>query len=111
TVAGEMAVVQPPYNLYALQNLPHENSMLRQCIEAMVTNVEGHGWRLEYIGEEGQEESPEAVAEKAKLNGFLQQPNPDMSFDETRARIRRDLETTGNGFFEAMRDKPLGSVV
>jgi len=102
-VSGELAVIQPPFNINALQNLPRENSMLRQCIEAMVVNTEGHGWRLEYTGPEGQEESPEAVGEKNRLEWFLMNPNPDYSLDETRARLRTDLETTGNAAFEALR--------
>lgn len=111
SVQGELAVIQPPFNLNALQNLPRENSMLLQCIDAMVTNTEGHGWRLEYVGPEGQQDSPEAQAEKRRLTTFLLHPNPDCSFDETRARLRRDLETMGNSAFEALRLPGTGEIV
>ncbi len=103
-LTGELAIVQPPFNFNALNNLPNENSMLRQCIEALVTNVEGHGWRMEYVGPEDQEDSSPALAERRMLEGFLSTTNPDTSFDETRARFRRDLETTGNAFLECARD-------
>lgn len=101
---GELSLVEPPYNFAVLNNLPHENAMLRQCVEAMVTNCEGHGWRLEYVGPEDQEESEAAVAEKQRIEDLLFAANPDMTIDEVRARVRRDLETLGNAYLEVGRD-------
>lgn len=104
TTEGELSLVEPPYNFAVLNNLPHENAMLRQCVEAMVTNCEGHGWRLEYVGPEDQEESAAAVAEKQAIEDLLFSANPDMTIDEVRARVRRDLETLGNAYLEIGRD-------
>jgi capsid portal protein len=54
------ALHEPPYSFYALMRMPQDNSILNQCIDAMVTNIDGHGYRFEYIGEEtdGEESSP-----------------------------------------------------
>lgn len=96
--------IEPPYNFYALMKLPRENSTLGQCIDAMVTNVDGHGYRLEFVGEEGQEDSPAAKAEAETLSNLLDYPNEDYSMQELRDRLRRDYETIGNAYMEVGRD-------
>jgi PBSX family phage portal protein len=101
---GNAQVIEPPYNLAALSRIPRENSMLRQCIDAMVTNVEGHGWRLEYVGPEGGEDTPAALQERADLERLLYYPNPDHNLTEMRERFRRDFETLGNAYLEVSRD-------
>ncbi len=97
-------LIQPPFNFSALLRLPRENNMLNQCIDAMVTNVEGHGWRLEYTGPEDGEESEAAQAEKMVLGSLLKFPNDEGSLQEIRERKRRDLETLGNAYLEVGRD-------
>lgn len=97
-------IIEPPFNFSALLRLPRENNMLRQCIDAMVTNVEGHGWRLEYTGPEGQEESEAAKQEKMTLEGLLEFPNDETTLQEMCERKRNDLETLGNAYFEVGRD-------
>lgn len=99
------SIVDPPFNPHALLRMPTENHMLRQCIDSMVTNTEGHGWRLEYIGPQDQQESEPAKKERARLEAFLQSPNPEHSTTETRERMRRDLETIGDGYLEMGRTK------
>lgn len=102
--------IQPPYSFYALMKLPKDNSVLGQCIDAMVTNVDGHGHRLEFIGEEGKEDSAEAETEKETLENLLDYPNEDYSMQELRDRLRRDYETIGNAYIEVGRDA-LGHIV
>lgn len=101
---GDLALIEPTYSFYSLMKLPTENSMLQQCIAAMVTNIDGHGHRLMYVGPEGQEESSEALAEKQNLENLFNYPNDDYSFQELRTRIRRDYETLGNAYIEVGRD-------
>ncbi len=103
--ASGLQVVEPPYNMGSLLRLPRENNILRQCIDAMVTNIDGHGWRLEYVGPEGQEESPAANDEDTTLDNLLRFPNDDHSLQELRERLRRDIETTGNAYVEIGRDR------
>jgi PBSX family phage portal protein len=103
--AGESHTpIEPDYSFYSLMRMPNENSMLRQCIEAMVTNIDGHGHRLMYIGPEGQEESTVALAEKQQLENLLHYPNDDYGFQEMRERMRRDYETLGMWYAEIGRD-------
>ncbi len=102
--ASGMHIISPPFNFGALLRLPRENNMLRQCIDAMVTNVEGHGWRLEYTGPEEQEESEAAKAEKIMLENLLDFPNDDTTLQELRERVRRDIEILANAFLEVGRD-------
>ena len=124
---------QPPYSFYALMKMPQDNSILSQCIDAMVTNVDGHGYRLEYIGPDdggpqnqdvgssskapigttpgkkkltvGGENSPAALAEKAVFEDLLNFPNDDYTLQELRDRVRRDFETIGNAYIEIGRDQ------
>lgn len=100
----EFQILEPAYSFYALMRLPDENSMLKQCIAAMATNVDGHGHRLEYIGPEGAEDSPAAQAEKVSMEELLDFPNDDYSFQTLRDRLRWDMETLGNAYIEIGRD-------
>lgn len=96
-------IIAPPYNLYALAKLPNNNSILKQCIDVMVTNIESNGYRLEYIGEKEHQETPESKREYNKLKAFIESPNGDYSLTELRERIRQDYETFGNAYVEVLR--------
>lgn len=103
--AGTFRILPPPVNLAALLRMPNDNSILRQCIEAMVINVEGHGWRLEYIGPDGEDQSPEAVKEREDIEMFLPTLHPEHSITELRKRIRWDTETLGFSYIEIGKSK------
>jgi PBSX family phage portal protein len=100
-----LTTMAPTYSPLALMRLPNENSILRQCIDAYVINIESYGSRLEYIGADEEQESVEAKAEHARLTGLLNQPNEEYSLIELRQRVRRDIETFGCGYIEVGRDK------
>lgn len=101
---SELTILKPPFNPHTIRRLPNENNTLRQCIDAMVTNIESNGYRLDYIGEDGKENSKEVLAEKDRLSSFLDMPNGSYSLIEFRERLRRDLETFGYAFAEVSRD-------
>lgn len=103
SVGGGYAVIQPEFNPFELIKLPNRCSILRQCIDSMVTNIGGFGYRLEYVGPPDQEDGKAATAEKQRLEDFLAQPNSDYSFLELRARLRRDRETFGYAYIEVAR--------
>lgn len=94
-----------PYNFNALKLLPSKNSTLRQCIDVMVTNVHGNGYRLEYMGPRDKEQSGASLAEKAKLQAFLDNPNGDYSLTALRERLGDDYYTIGNGYIEIARNR------
>ena len=97
-------IIDPPYNMYALAKLPNNNSVLKQCIDVMVTNIESNGYRLEYTGEKGKEQDREVLAEHNNLKNFLDNPNGDYSLIDLRERLRQDYETFGNSYVEVIRD-------
>ena len=57
-----MRIVTPPLPLDALARLPQESAFLLQCITSMVTNIDGYGWDLEYVGPEEEKPDPKADA-------------------------------------------------
>lgn len=134
-------VIEPPFDLLTLSMLVEHNSELNQCIEAMETNIEGHGHRfisrlVKDITETHEDDAPDENATKpkpaavppaamptqqprvkkattpeqeaaneeyARLNNFFTYCTQE-SFVQFRRRLRRDLETTGNAYFEVIRN-------
>lgn len=106
-----LSIIAPKYNPYALLRMPDECSVLRQCLDAMVTNICSFGYRLEYIGPPDQEDSPGANAEKTRIESLTSQPNGEYSFIELRERVRRDVETFGYAFIEVGRQSAGGEII
>lgn len=104
TAAGTFPIIRPPYNPNILKLLPEENNILSQCIEAYVENIENTGHTFVYVGEEGGEQSKEALNELMRLKDFVEAPNEMYSLTELRKRLRRDRETYGYGFIEVTRN-------
>ncbi len=102
-VYGQGRVIQPPFNYYTLMKMPLENNTLRQCIDAMVTNIDGNGYRLEFIGKEGEESSEEAKKERDLLTAFITNINDEYGFTILRKRSRQDYESIGNRTWEIIR--------
>ena len=105
---GEGSIIQPPYDLTQLAGLLEQSTILPQCIEAMEVNVDGFGYVLEplpWVEKDADGNYPaEAMAEKARLELFFDYCNPVLSYSQIRRRTRRDLEATGNGYWEVIRD-------
>lgn len=109
-VYGDHGILEPPYNLEWLSTRPDESNILPQCIQAMACNIDGFGYTLnlrqpDAIDPDGDGEyPPEVEAEKARINAFFDFCNPNISYDEIRRRTRIDLESTGNAYWEIVRD-------
>jgi PBSX family phage portal protein len=98
-------IIKPPLNPYALSKVVFENSFLIQCVEAMVQNIHGFGYRLEFIGKEQEDEtSPEALKELQWLEELFDRPNPHQSLQELRMRLGWDYFVFGNCYMEVTRD-------
>lgn len=97
-------IIKPPLNPYSLSKLVYENSFLIQCIEAMVQNVHGFGYRLEFLGKGEDETTPEALEELKWMEELFDRPNANMSFQELRARLGWDYYVFGNCYLEITRD-------
>jgi PBSX family phage portal protein len=105
---GEGGVIEPPYDLRVLTLLPEYSNILGQCIDAMETNIDGFGFTLEPAegvtpGPDGKYPS-EVEAERRRIRNFFKYCNPDESFTKIRRKTRRDLETTGNAYWEILRN-------
>jgi PBSX family phage portal protein len=109
--------IEPPFDLLTLATLPENNSELQQCIEAMGTNIEATGHRFvprlqlkktDDGNEPTQELKNASLAENVRLQNFFMYATQE-SFPEFRSKLRTDKETTGNCYFEVVRDNQ-GSV-
>lgn len=99
SIGSGVAIIEPTYKPGTLYALTTQNNILLQCIEAMEVNIDGTGHSIDLI--EGQ---PVNETEKQMLEDFFKNPYPDKSMKAIRRAIRRDIEATGNGYMEIMRN-------
>ena len=103
TVDGRGAdVIHPRYNPIFLQFIAMENNSLLQCVEAMEINIDGTGYSVER--KDGQPLTEEDDEPVASIKDFFDYISPEGSFTTVRRQVRRDLEQTGNGYIEVLRD-------
>lgn len=96
-------LLKPPFDPVRLFRIVENSSILPQCIDAMVLNTDGFGHQFFYVGEEEKEDAPEVLAERDSLTSFFKKVNELESFTTVRKSMRKDLESTGNGYFEIIR--------
>lgn len=117
---GEVSVLPTPFDVRDLERVTQQSSMLPSLIEAMETNVDGTGWDIVPVllkdintelpaAEAGRQEISATARlarekERQELEAFFNEPYPGHSFLTMRRRLRRDLEVTGNGYFEILRN-------
>lgn len=99
-------VVRPPYELYKLFKVVEQSDVLRSCMDAMKSNVEGFGYDFVWVGANSQDQStPQAQAQKEALFNFFDSINESEGYTKIAKRKREDLETYGCACFEAVRSK------
>lgn len=113
-------IIEAPFDLLTLAMLCENSSELNQVVEAMEVNIEAYGHRFvsrlrtsatdksdipdnSKPGEKVPPEVLEAQAENARLVNFFNYCT-DESFISFRRKLRRDLEMTGNAYFEIIRN-------
>jgi len=104
---GRDAIISPPYSPLQLAQMVEISDILQQCISAMATNVDGFGYELirpEFMKEEVTDQK-EAQKEKKRLEGLFDYCNPTENFTILRQKLRVDLESTGNGYIEVVRNR------
>jgi len=95
-------IIQPTYRPIQMSSLTHENNTLFQCVTAMEVNIDGTGYEISRKdGEVHTEQDAETIQ---GLRDFFDEPYPCISFTTMRRYLRRDLESTGNGYLEVIRD-------
>lgn len=100
-ISGYPAVVRPSYDFLQLSALVQANNCLLQAVAAMEVNEAGTGFEFERT--DGKVKTKADEKKIADLRQFFDEPYPDTSFITMRRLIRRDLETTGNGYMEVIR--------
>lgn len=101
-------VLEPPFDLLTLTMLPEHNTEMNQCIEALEINIEGFGFRMAPRVDVAEEGIPAEVKkavnrERVFLANFFNYANFEHSFTAMRRLRRRDMETTGNAYWEVIR--------
>ena len=94
------AVLATPYSIPDLARLFELSNILRQCIEAMNTNIVRFGYRAIPTNPEGTMEG----GEKSMLESFIDSPNTDETLMGIQAKKTTDYEKYGFGFLEVIRD-------
>lgn len=99
TAINGVSIIEPTYKPGVLHALTTQNNILSQCVEAMEVNIDGTGHSIDLIDHEGEDDE----TEKAMLEEFFKEPFPGKSMIEIRRALRRDIESTGNGYMEVIR--------
>lgn len=116
-------LILPPFDMLTLAMLPENSSELGQCIAAMETNIDATGHRFASrlrmddvtptSSKDGEAQGvvtpqmkkllEDSKKEKVFLINFFTYATKE-SFVQFRRRLRKDLETTGNSYFEVIRN-------
>lgn len=97
---GTLSILEPYYKPGDLMAVCQQNNTLLQCIEAMEINIDATGHTIEL-------RDPKASADegqKQTLTDFFDEPFPGKTMSSLRRWLRRDLEQTGNGYLEVIRN-------
>lgn len=101
----DLAIQEPPFAAEKLIALPNINSILKQCVEAMVTNIVGNDWFFEYVGPDDARESKEAMSLLEAYEDLFNSPNTKATGSSFLEALCRDYITLGRGYFEVTRNK------
>lgn len=109
----EKRIVEPPLDLFVLATLPEYNTELEPCLDAMETNIDGFGHRLLCrvdLPTADDATKRDVQAERVKLENFFLYAGMRLSFKDLRRKLRRDLESTGNAYWEVVRSPVTKSI-
>lgn len=101
------SVIEPPFDMLTLAMLEEQNTELTPILETMETNIDGFGHHIQ-----SRVDAKEATtgtnslvrSEFVRLTNFFHYANLRDSFTALRRKLRRDIESTGNGYWEVIRD-------
>lgn len=116
SLAADGKILQPPFDKLVLSMMPENSTELGPLTEAMAQNIDGFGFRFECRVKLDDPECPAelktaALEEQVKMTNFFNTACVDYSFTELRKRTRKDIETTGEGFWEIIRVPATGQIV
>lgn len=93
-------ILMPPIPIKTLCSLVSQNNILSQCVEAMEVNIDGTGYSFVAVNSD----TPIDEVELARAENFFSEPFPGTSFIKIRRKLRRELESCGNGYLEVLRN-------
>ena len=103
----ELTILQPPYDLNMMAQMSNISNMLRRCVDAYATNIDGFGYQLskaDYI--KGLEKEPvEVQTERQRLKLLFDYCNPDQNITQLRQDLTRDKENVGFSCMEIVRNR------
>jgi len=94
-------IIPPQHNPDTLTSVVHSNNTLMQCIEAMEVNIDGTGFEIE--PSDPKMDASKVVGLDAVI-GLMDEPYPTTTMTSLRRALRRDIEITGNGYLEVIRN-------
>lgn len=100
-LAGSTAPITPPYDIPSLLATYGQSNMLRQCIEAYVTNIALCGYEIVPVDKK----VAMLQAEADELQSFLDNANSEESLPTLHAKVVEDYEKVGHAYVEIIRDK------
>lgn len=105
SLINEGKVIAPPFDMLTLAMLQEQNTELTPCLDAMEVNIVGFGYRfVSRIKPENEKKvAGPVLKEKVFLDNFFGYCT-DESYTDFRRKLRKDLESTGNSYYEVVRD-------
>ena len=100
--------IAPPLDQLVLTMMEENSSELKQIFDAMEINIEGFGGRLvlKQIDDDVKEDKKaEIKKERRMLSRFLSLFHPEEDMTSFRKKTRRQMEQTGNGYWELIPPK------
>lgn len=99
----EGTILLPPYPITTLETLVEENNALDPCISAYEVNIDGSGYVIEKDGTELDTSKKLGTKDQGYID-FFKEISPGVSFITLRKRLRRELERSGVGYLEVVRN-------
>lgn len=98
---GGKAPILPPYSPQALMSVFDKSNMLRQCVQAYVTNIGQCGWEIAPFDPS----LPMDPNELEELQSFIDSPNSEETLTAIHSKVVEDYERLGYAYLEFIRDK------
>lgn len=100
-------IIEPPFDPLVLSMLQEQCTELEPSLQAMETNIDGFGHRfVPRVNMENGSDGQKADVKKEKIDliNFFEYASLDDDFTELRTKRRRDYESTGNAYWEVVRN-------
>jgi PBSX family phage portal protein len=105
TLISNGAAIQPPFDMLVLATLQEQSTELGPCLDAMEVNIAGFGYRFvpRVKQDDNEKKNRDVLKEKVFLTNFFGHCTKE-SYTDFRRKLRKDLEATGNYYYEVIRD-------